>query len=93
MYTSTTFSSSSTLTLVTSNQQRQHATTSFHTNNQNKPEARLNHTTGLPLRNTTPYGRHSNDWLFGSVEVHKSIAKRLKRAIPHRPSADPGHSV
>lgn len=86
MYTTTTrTSSSSSLTLVTSN-----ATTINNNNNthqNNKPEIRLNHTTGLPLRNTTPYGRHSNDWLFGSVEVHKSIAKRLKRAIPsHRSS-------
>lgn len=44
-------------------------------------EIRLNPTTGRPLRNTTPYGRHSNDWLFGSVRVHKSIAKRVKKVV------------
>lgn len=101
MYTtSTTYSSSSSsLTLVQT--QTGNSTT---TNNYQTPatarnikptttaehEIRLNHTTGLPLRNTTPYGRHSNDWLFGSVEVHKSIARRIKKAIPHhsnRPSA------
>lgn len=44
-------------------------------------EIRLNPSTGRPLRNTTPYGRHSNDWLFGSVRVHKSIARKVRRAV------------
>ncbi|ROW08621.1 hypothetical protein VPNG_06145 [Cytospora leucostoma] len=34
-----------------------------------------------PLRNATPYGRHSGDWLFGSVEVRKSIKKGVKKVI------------
>lgn len=37
--------------------------------------------TGRPLRNTTPYGRHSGDWLFGSVEVRKAIKKGVKKVI------------
>ncbi|KAK7735275.1 hypothetical protein SLS53_007666 [Cytospora paraplurivora] len=41
----------------------------------------LNTRTGRPLRNTTPYGRHSGDWLFGSVEVRKSIKKGVKKVI------------
>lgn len=86
MYTTTTRSSSfSTLTRTSSNATT--VTNNTTTHQDNKPEVRLNPTTGLPLRNTTPYGRHSNDWLFGSVEVHKSIAKRLKKALPsHRSS-------
>lgn len=32
-------------------------------------------------RNTTPYGRHSGDWLFGSVEVRKAIKKGVKKII------------
>lgn len=44
-------------------------------------EVRLNPSTGRPLRNTTPYGRHANDWLFGSVRVHKSIARRVQKVV------------
>lgn len=37
------------------------------------------HKTSRPLRNNTFYGRHSNDWLFGSIEVRKSVKNALAR--------------
>lgn len=43
----------------------------------------LNPWTGRPLRNTSFGGRHSNDWLFGSVAVKKSIKKGVKRVLSH----------
>lgn len=45
--------------------------------------ARVNPWTGRPLRNTSFGGRHSNDWLFGSVTVKKSIKKGVKRVLAH----------
>lgn len=45
--------------------------------------ARVNPWTGRPLRNTSFGGRHSNDWLFGSVAVKKSIKKGVKRVLSH----------
>ena len=39
----------------------------------------VNPTSGRKLRNTSFYGRHSNDWLFGSVEVKKSIRNFFSR--------------
>ncbi|KAI3398736.1 hypothetical protein diail_8603 [Diaporthe ilicicola] len=44
---------------------------------------RVNPWTGRPLRNTTLGGRHSNDWLFGSVAVKKSIKKGVKKVLHH----------
>ncbi|ROW06810.1 hypothetical protein VMCG_04020 [Cytospora schulzeri] len=44
-------------------------------------QTRLNPWTGRPLRNSSPYGRHSNDWLFGSVAVKKSIKKGVKKVL------------
>lgn len=44
---------------------------------------RVNPWTGRPLRNTSFGGRHSNDWLFGSVAVKKSIKKGVKRVLHH----------
>jgi hypothetical protein len=41
----------------------------------------LNPRTGRPLRNVTPYGRHSNDWLFGSVAVKESIRRGVKKVF------------
>lgn len=52
-------------------------------NNINNPNARVNPWTGRPLRNTSFGGRHSNDWLFGSVTVKKSIKKGVKRVLAH----------
>lgn len=47
------------------------------------PNVRVNPWTGRPLRNTSFGGRHSNDWLFGSVAVKKSIKKGVKRVLSH----------
>ena len=45
-------------------------------------DTHLNPRTGRPLRNTTPYGgRHSNDWLFGSIAIKKSIKKGVQKVI------------
>lgn len=52
-------------------------------NNINNNNARVNPWTGRPLRNTSFGGRHSNDWLFGSVTVKKSIKKGVKRVLAH----------
>jgi hypothetical protein len=51
--------------------------------NANNPNVRVNPWTGRPLRNTSYGGRHSNDWLFGSVAVKKSIKKGVKRVLSH----------
>ncbi|KAG8164363.1 hypothetical protein KVR01_006281 [Diaporthe batatas] len=52
------------------------------------PSARVNPWTGRPLRNTSFGGRHSNDWLFGSVAVKKSIKKGVKRVLSHNHAAE-----
>lgn len=52
-------------------------------NNKNANNDRVNPWTGRPLRNTSFGGRHSNDWLFGSVAVKKSIKKGVKRVLHH----------
>ncbi|ROW00583.1 hypothetical protein VSDG_03352 [Cytospora chrysosperma] len=49
----------------------------------------LNPRTGRPLRNVTPYGRHSNDWLFGSVAVKESIRRGVKKVF--LAVGSPGH--
>lgn len=51
--------------------------------NNHASNARVNPWTGRPLRNTSFGGRHSNDWLFGSVAVKKSIKKGVKRVLHH----------
>lgn len=55
---------------------------SNHKNN-NIDNPRVNPWTGRPLRNTSFGGRHSNDWLFGSVTIKKSIKKGVKRVLSH----------
>lgn len=50
-------------------------TTATKAHGEEEQEVRRNPVTGLPLRNTSPYGRHSNDWLFGSVKVRDTIKK------------------
>lgn len=63
--------------------------TSADSNNPNSNDnSRINPWTGRPLRNTSFGGRHSNDWLFGSVAVKKSIKKGVKRVLSHNHSAE-----
>lgn len=76
-----------TYTITTSRSQQSSSSSSSHEGKgegEGEGEIRLNPTTGRPLRNTTPYGRHSNDWLFGSVRIHKSIARKVKKVVRAR---------
>lgn len=57
-------------------------------NNNHNNINRVNPWTGRPLRNTTLGGRHSNDWLFGSVAVKKSIKKGVKKVFHHQPTVE-----
>lgn len=57
-------------------------------NSNSNNNIRVNPWTGRPLRNTSFGGRHSNDWLFGSVAVKKSIKKGVKRVLSHNHAAE-----
>lgn len=59
-----------------------HSASSAPSHHHEDASAHLNPRTGRPLRNTTPYGgRHANDWLFGSITVHKSVKRGVKKVL------------